>query len=123
MSSLHGPTRVTNPRGDGDQLLYFTSPSLTVDDRHLVFIRTEDGNPNLVTRHLQTGEERYLTRNTQGWLRSYVYFDGRPYGGFGKASVSLDAEHGIVFNHAGDAVFFTSDVTGVWNIYRVEAPC
>jgi hypothetical protein len=28
-----------------------------------------------------------------------------------------------VFNHAGDAVFFTSDVTGVRNIYRVEAPC
>jgi hypothetical protein len=91
------PVRVTAPQGAGDQLLYFTSHSLTADDRTAVFIREIDGNPDLWSSDLVTGAARQLTHNTDGYLKSYVYFDGRPNAGFGKASVSLDSESGRAF--------------------------
>jgi oligogalacturonide lyase len=91
------PARVTAPQGAGDQLLYFTSPSLTDDDRTAVFIRTTDGNPNLWACDVATGTARALTHNTDGYLKSYVYFDGRPNEGFGKASISLDPNSGRVY--------------------------
>ena len=91
------PVIVTGPNTGNNQLLYFTSSSLTADDRHLVFISDRTGNPNLVTRDLATGMERQLTTNTAGVLKSYVYFDGLPYRGFGKGSVSLDSKNGVVY--------------------------
>ena len=91
------PTAVTRPAGAGDQLLYFTSSSLTISDRTVVFIREIDGNPNLHSCSLDTGVVRQLTRNDAGYLKSYVYFDGRPNEGFGKASVSLHADSARVF--------------------------
>jgi hypothetical protein len=80
-----------------NQLLYFTSPSLTADDKHLVFMSDRTGNPNLFARDLVTGVDRQLTTNTEGVLKSYVYFDGTPYRGFGKGSVSLDPRSGTVY--------------------------
>ena len=91
------PRRVTAVGAQNDQLLYFTSSSLTADDRTLIFISDRSGNANLVRRDLATGHERQLTWNEEGYLKSYVYFDGEPYAGFGKASVSLDARHGIAY--------------------------
>ena len=86
-----GPAvRVTDGLAN-DQLLYFTSPSLLADDRRLVFISDRTGQPNLFLRDLITSEQRQLSRNTDGLLKSYVYFDGTPYRGFGKASVSVHA--------------------------------
>lgn len=80
-----------NPRAPGNnQLLYFTSPSLTADGRYLFFLGDRTGHPNLFVRDLTDGSERQLSANGEGLLKSYVYFDGRPYQGFGKASVSLD---------------------------------
>ncbi len=38
-----------------------------------------------------------MTTNTEGILKSYVYFDGQPYRGFGKGSVSLDPRTGVVY--------------------------
>ncbi len=96
-SHLRAATTVTATNTGNNQLLYFTSSSLTADDRQLVFISDRTGNPNLFTRNLLTGEERQLTTNTDGMLKSYVYFDGHPYRGFGKGSVSLDARHGVVY--------------------------
>ncbi len=83
--------------GSTAQLLYFTCSSFTADDRHLVFVRIRDGNPNLHVLDLQNREERPLTRNTEGTLKSYVYFRGTPYRGFGRASMSLDATRGLVY--------------------------
>ena len=88
---------ITATNTGNNQLLYFTSSSLTADDRHLVFISDRTGNPNLFTRDLATGQERQLTANTEGVLKSYVYFDGHPYRGFGKGSVSLDSRNEIVY--------------------------
>lgn len=89
--------QVTATNTGNNQLLYFTSLSLTTDDRRLVFISDRTGNPNLFTRNLAAGTERQLTTNTQGILRSYVYFDGQPNVGFGKGSVSLDPRHAVVY--------------------------
>jgi len=97
VSEKRPPTRVMPDSSANDQLLYFTSPSLTADDRHLVFISDRTGHPNLFTRDLATGAQRRLTANTEGFLKSYVYFDGNPYRGFGKASVSLDVHRGLVY--------------------------
>ena len=96
-SLKHAATAVTSTNAGNNQLLYFTSSSLTADDKHLVFISDRAGNPDLFTRDLVTGVERQLTTNTEGVLKSYVYFNGRPYRGFGKGSVSLDPRNGTIY--------------------------
>ncbi len=80
-----------------DQLLYFTSPSLLADDQRIVFLSDRSGQPNIFLRDLRTGQDRQLTFNTEGFLKSYVYFDGLPYRGLGRASVSLDPQRGLVY--------------------------
>jgi oligogalacturonide lyase len=79
------------------QMLYFTCSSLTAGNRELVFVREIAGNPNLHALDLATGAERRLTSNTEGTLKSYVYFRGRPLQGFGRASMSLDHVRSRVF--------------------------
>ncbi len=89
--------RITAPSTGNNQLLYFTSPSLTVDDLRLVFISDRTGHPNLFLREILSGRETPLTDNHNGTLRSYVYFDGTPLKGLGKASLSLDPKSRRVF--------------------------
>lgn len=88
--------RIASPPGNS-QLLYFTSTSLPADNRGLVFLSDRTGDPNLFFHDFQSGQERQLTQNREGMLKSYVYFDGAPYRGFGKASVSLDAERNLAY--------------------------
>lgn len=80
-----------------EQMLYFTSTSLASDDKRLVFISDRTGHPNVFDRNLFTGVERQLTWNNEGCLKSYVYFDGTPYRGFGKASTSFHAASGTLY--------------------------
>lgn len=94
---ITSPQRVTADAGSNDQLLYFTSSSLTADDSRLVFLSDRSGHPNIFDRNLRTGEERQLSFNAEGSLKSYVYFNGTPYVGLGRASVSLHAESGTVY--------------------------
>lgn len=91
------PERVTQQPIANEQLLYFTSSSLWADDSHLVFISDRTGHPNVFSRNLTTGEELQLTHNNEGSLKSYVYFDGTPYRGLGKASISLHAQSGTLY--------------------------
>lgn len=91
------PERVTACPTAHEQLLYFTSSSLWADDSHLVFISDRTGHPNLFRRDLSSGDEQQLTHNQDGVLKSYVYFGGTPYRGFGKASVALHAASGTVY--------------------------
>ena len=91
------PERVTQCTDAHEQLLYFTSTSLTSDDSRIVFISDRTGHPNIFDRELLTGRERQLTANREGHLKSYVYFDGTPYRGFGKASTSFHAPSGTLF--------------------------
>lgn len=98
------PERVTRRTDANEQLLYFTSTSLTADDRRLVFLSDRTGHPNLFVRDLASGAEQQLTRNAEGYLKSYVYFHGEPYRGLGRASVSLHAPTGTVYYLQGRAI-------------------
>ena len=71
------------------QLLYFTCSSLSRDDRRIFLLSDRTGSPNVVAKDMETGEERILTDNQKGTLKSYVYFDGTFNKGLGKASVSI----------------------------------
>jgi hypothetical protein len=94
----HEPVRVHEEMRDVDaQLLYFTSSSLTADGATVVFIGESAGNPSLWRCDLASGHTKRLVNNWQGYLKSYVYFDGRPNEAFGKASVSLDERRGLVY--------------------------
>lgn len=96
VSPSPAPSRIS--RGPGNnQLLYFTSSSLASGDAGLVFISDRTGSPNLYYADFATGDEVQLTAHDDGILKSYVYFDGNPYRGFGKASVSLDCDRGLVY--------------------------
>ncbi len=94
---MNKPERVTRNADAHEQLLYFTSTSLANDDSRIVFISDRTGHPNVFDRDLRTGCERQLTSNNEGFLKSYVYFNGIPYGGFGKASTSFHAPSGALF--------------------------
>jgi len=90
--------------GSKNQHLYFTSPSVTADDRWLVFISDRDGHPNLHAIDRKTGGIQKLTRNTEGLLRAYVYpLGGRR--GLSKASPCLDAAHNRVYYILNDEVW------------------
>lgn len=95
--SMKRPERVTPCAGANEQLLYFTSSSLTADDSRIVFLSDRAGHPNIFDREPRTGRERQRTANNEGYLKSYVYFDGAPYRGLGKASASLHAPSGTLF--------------------------
>lgn len=89
--------RETRAADAHEQLLYFTSSSLWADDRQLVFLSDREGHPNIYRLDRESGAVTKLSRNTEGFLKSYVYFDGAPYRGLGKASVSLDPASGMVY--------------------------
>lgn len=86
------------------QLLYFTCSSLSRDDRRIYMLTDRTGHPNVMVRDLTTGEERILTDNCNGTLKSYVYFDGTWNRGLGKASVCLDTERDIVYYIQDDKI-------------------
>lgn len=98
---MRDPQRVTADHAHNDQLLYFTSTSLSADDRQLFFISDRTGHPNLFSRAVAGGDsaacDRQLTKNEDGYLKSYVYFDGRVNAGLGRASVSLHAPSGAMY--------------------------
>jgi len=87
--SIRQAQRVTGGR-EHEQLLYFTSTSISDDGVSLVVIVSSEGKYDLAVYDLQTGQRRMLTDHEPGFLKSYVYFDGEPYRGFARASVSFD---------------------------------
>jgi hypothetical protein len=97
----HSVIRWTNSHAK-DQHLYFTSPSVTADDRWLVFISERNGHPNLYGIDRTTNQIHQLSQNQNGLMRSYVYAQGN-LEGFSKASPCLDA--------TGDRVFWIENQT------------
>jgi len=87
-----------------NQHLYFTSPSVTADDRWLVFLSDRSGSPNLYAIDRGTGAIRRLSANTSGLLRSYVYPQGG-LRGLSKASPCLDAYRNRVYYLRDDTVY------------------
>ena len=91
------PIRVTQFPNANEQLLYFTSSSLLKDDSYLAFLSDRTGYPNIFARNLKSGDEIQLSKNQEGVLKSYVYFDGIPYRGISKASVSVHSPSGTIY--------------------------
>jgi len=89
--------RISRQLDANEQLLYFTSTSLLDDDRRLVYLSDRSGCPNVFALELASGREVQLSRNQTGHLQSYVYFDGLPYQGLGKASICLHSASGTVY--------------------------
>jgi oligogalacturonide lyase len=112
--------RLTDGRSNA-QHLYFTGPSLTADDRRLVFLadaaRPARGpyDPEaLVDVHVldrRDGAIERLSDNRTGVQRSYVYFGGHPDAGIAPGSVALAAIPGVVCYLHGRLVH-RADVTG-----------
>ncbi len=94
---LQRRTHISGCEGYDTQMLYFTCSSLSQDDRYIFLISDRNGSPNVVVKDLVSGDERILTQNRSGYLKSYVYFDGGFNDGLGKASVSLDCHRNIVY--------------------------
>ena len=91
------PTLVVGSLLHNNQLLYFTSTSLSADDKYLYFISDCDGNPNIYVKDLERDTITKLTNNKEGMLKSYVYFGGTKNKGLGKASLSLDFSNNIIY--------------------------
>ena len=90
-ASHRDPIRVTTG-AENEQMLYFTSSSVSDDSRVLaVIVGGADGSFNLAAYDLQSGRRRSITDHAPGFLKSYVYFDGQPFSGFGRGSVSFDS--------------------------------
>ena len=100
--------KVTSGQSGNEQLLYFTSSSLDQADEQLVFISDKTGHPNLFVRNLCSGEDAQLTHNSDGTLKSYVYFGGNDRRGLGKASISFDAQRRLLYYIQDDTLCCTS---------------
>jgi Tol biopolymer transport system component len=87
-----------------NQHLYFTSPSVTADDRWLTIISDRSGSPNLYAIDRRNGTIRRLSHNESGLLHSYVYPQGGAIG-LSKASPCLDPIHNRIFYIRDDTVY------------------
>ena len=79
MNSLNGRILISDCQGRqqyNTQLLYFTCSSLGQGDERIYMISDQGGHPNVIVRDMFTGQEKTLTQNHNGILKSYVYFDG-----------------------------------------------
>ncbi|MFA7343014.1 MAG: oligogalacturonate lyase family protein [Terrimicrobiaceae bacterium] len=102
--SATGSTVIQWTRGScKNQHLYFTSPSVTADDRWLVFLSDRSGSPNLYSIDRRDGSIRRLSRNESGLLRSYVYPTGG-LRGLSKASPCLDPIRNRLYYIRDDSV-------------------
>ncbi|NOU94799.1 hypothetical protein GC093_16455 [Paenibacillus sp. LMG 31456] len=82
--------QLTSTQGNHHHL-YFTSSSFTLDNNWVLYISAEyEGSPNIYKLSLENGEAVQLTDNRDGILKSYVYYEGNPYRGLGKASPSYN---------------------------------
>lgn len=94
-----------------EQLLYFTSSSLSADDGRLYYLSDEGGHPNVYVKNLKDGAIQRRTDNRGGAMKSYVYFRGAHYSGLAKASMSLDAGRDILY-YIQDQRLMRSDADG-----------
>lgn len=114
MNSLNGRILISDCQGRqqyNTQLLYFTCSSLGQGDERIYMISDQGGHPNVIVRDMFTGQEKTLTQNHNGILKSYVYFDGTQNLGLGKASVCLDWQREIIYYIQDDKICKV-DLTG-----------
>ena len=90
--------RVTAGKYD-DMILYFTTNSLSVDDKKIVFIRTIDECNNIFVKDLSSGEETQITYFTEVSPRRLPIHAQRQYdfNGLVAHSVVLHSQTGIIY--------------------------
>ncbi|WP_248926201.1 oligogalacturonate lyase family protein [Paenibacillus hamazuiensis] len=97
-------TQLTSLPGNHHHL-YFTSSSFTADNRSVLYISDGgSGSPNLFKLSLDDGNAVQLTGNRDGYMKSYVYYDGHPYRGLAKASPSFSPGTGRLLYIQGGEV-------------------
>ena len=87
-----------------DNPLYFTTFSVTRDEKWLVFLSERTGRVNLFAADRSTGAIHRISDNPYGVLRSYCW----PWGGkrgLSKASPALDPDRGRVYYIQDDALW------------------
>lgn len=88
-----------------DNHLYFTSPSVTADDRWLVFLSERLGDVNFFAiDRLGNGAIQQLTDNRRGTMRSYCWPRGSAYG-ICKAAPCLDAQRNRLYYLRDEALW------------------
>ena len=108
---------MTNDRAAHEQLLYFTSSSLSADDTQLYYLSDAGGSPNVYVKNIATGAVQKCTDNAGGAMKSYVYFRGVLYAGLAKASMSLDAARNVLY-YIQDQCVMRSDADGRIRVLR-----
>ncbi|MDB5084188.1 MAG: hypothetical protein JWN30_1074 [Bacilli bacterium] len=99
------PIRQLTSTSGNHHHLYFTSSSFTSDNQHILFISDSyRGQPNLFRLSIVDGETVQLTDNVDGYLKSYVYYDGNAYKGLGKASPSYNPDTDTLLYIQGNEV-------------------
>ncbi len=91
-----------------DNHLYFTSPSVTSDDRWLVILSERTGPANLYVLSRPDGHFRRVSENSGGTQRSYCWPSGGHFG-LSKASPVLDPMHNRLF-YIQDETIFRADL-------------
>jgi len=92
-----------------DNHLYFTSPSVTADDRWLVVLSERFGDVNLFAVDRQEGGTLHqVSRNRRGTMRSYCWPRGSAFG-LCKASPVLDAARNRLY-YIQDETLFRADL-------------
>ena len=87
-----------------DNHLYFTSQSVTADDRWLVFLSERLGDVNLFAAdRANEGVIRQISDNRSGLMRSYCWAGARS--GLSKASPVLDHHHNRVYYIQDETLF------------------
>lgn len=115
-------TQLTSLPGNHHHL-YFTSSSFTADNRQILYISDPgNGNPNVFKLSLDDGTAVQLTDNCDGFMKSYVYYEGKPYRGLAKASPSFAPQAGLLLYIQGNDVRLL-DINGLEErvVYRLPA--
>jgi hypothetical protein len=107
-------TRLADPRYP-TQHLYFTSPSVTADDRWLVVMSHRDGAVNLFALDRRENRMRQLTNNAHGVRLAYCYPYGNPRG-LAKSTPCLDPQRNRVYALLDDQIHRIDLDTGESNV-------
>jgi oligogalacturonide lyase len=88
-----------------EQLLYFTTSSLSDDEERLVFLSDRTGDLNIFQRDLKTNEEVQLSDNREGVLTPSRCSELRPLRGINLGSVAHHTRTGTVYYVQGSALY------------------
>lgn len=87
------------------QMLYFTTSSLSSDDKYIYLLSDRTGSVNIFRHDIVNNNTVQLSNNNNGVLKSYVYFDGTLNKGLSKASVCLDSDRNIIYYIQDDTIY------------------